>query len=188
MSSAVYSHINLMDPKLEVKYLFLEKSRNRLLDELEGFEDGQLNVLPAMDKWSINQIIAHMILVEQFTTSYIKRKIEKDEILKTGSFSNLTKNLLLKVALKSGLKFKAPSMVTSVPEKETLQTLRNQWDEVRFQLEDVLTELPPKMMNKYLFRHPFSGPLTIIQTLAFLQNHFDHHVQQIRQLKQQLLK
>ena len=188
MNSAVYSHINLMNPKLEVKYLFLEKSRNRLLDELEGFEDGQLNVLPSTDKWSINQIVAHMILVEQLTTGYIQNKIKKEEILETSPLSNFTKNIALKIALKTGLKFKAPEKVAIVPEKASLHLLRNQWDFARYNLEDLLTEIPTHMMDKYLFRHPYGGPLTINQTLSFLQDHFDHHLQQIHQLKQQLLR
>ncbi len=188
MSSAVYSHINLMDPELEVNYLFLEKSRNRLFDELEDFEDGQLNVLPATDKWSINQIVAHMILVEQFTIGYIQNKIKKEETLQTSSFMNLTKSIILKVALRSGMKFKAPQVVAVVPDKASLHAIRLEWDNVRFQLEDLLTELPPHLMHKYLFKHPYSGPLTVKQTLSFLQDHFDHHLQQIRQLRQQLLK
>lgn len=188
MSSAVYSHINLMNPKLEVKYLFLEKSRNILLDELEGFEDGQLNVLPATDKWSINQVVAHMILVEQVTTAYIQNKIKKEETLVSSTFMNLSKNIILKLALRSGMKFKAPQVVASVPEKASLSSLRLQWDTVRYELEDVLTELPSDLTNKYLFRHPYSGPLTVSQTLSFLQDHFDHHLQQIRQLKKQLIR
>lgn len=188
MSSAVYSHIILMNPKLEVKYLFLEKSRNRLLDELEGFEDGQLNVLPATDKWSVNQVVAHMILVEQVTIAYIQNKIRKEKTLETSSFMNLFKSVLLKLALKSGMKFKAPQAVASVPDIASLGTLRLQWDTVRYELEDVLTGLPPHMLNKYLFKHPYSGPLTVSQTLSLLQDHFDHHLQQIQQLKQQLIR
>lgn len=187
MSSAVYSHIIFMNPKLEVKYLFLEKSRNRLLDELEDFEDGQLNVLPSVDKWSINQIVAHLILVEQLTTSYIQNKIRKEETLNTSPFSNFTKHIALKIALKSGIKFKAPHTVASVPDIASLISLRNQWDNVRYMLEDMLTELPANMMDKYLFKHPYGGPLTVNQTLSFLQDHFDHHLQQIRHLKQQFL-
>lgn len=177
-----------MNPKLEISYLFLEKSRNRLLNELEGFEDGQLNVLPATDKWSINQIVAHMVLVEQLTSGYIQNKIEKDETLHTSTFSNIARNILLKVALKSGMKFKAPETVASVPEKASLASLRRQWDSVRYNLEDLLTELPPHMLDKYLFKHPAVGPLTVNQTLSFLQDHFDHHLKQINQLKKQLIE
>jgi uncharacterized damage-inducible protein DinB len=188
MSSAVYSHISLMNPKFEVKYLFLEKSRNRLLDELESFEDGQLNVIPAPNQWSINQIVAHLIMVDRLTIGYIQNKVKKEQTLKTTFIANFIKNIALKVALKSGLKFKAPQVVASVPEKSSLETLRSQWDGVRFELEDLLTELPSNMMDKYLFKHPSSGPLTTIQALSFLQDHFDHHLQQIRQLKQQFIR
>ena len=177
-----------MNPKLEAKYLFLEKSRNKLLDELEGLDDVLLNTCPAEGKWSIGQIVAHLLIVEQRTVGYIRHKIAKDEELSSSSVKNMINSILLKLALSSGMKFKAPQVIASVPDEVSLTSIRTEWDEARYEMEDMLTELSPALLDKCLFRHPYAGMLSISQTLSFLQDHFNHHLQQIHHLKQQLTK
>lgn len=187
MSLAVFSHIQLMNPKLEAKYLRLEKSRNRLLNELAGLSDVELNTPAADGKWSINQIVSHLIMVEQYAISYIHRKIEQDELLTASELSNTVNNVLLKLAMLSPFKFKAPSVVATVPAHANFSLLRRQWDETRFKLEDLLTEVPHTLFYKYLFKHPLAGALTVNQTLSFLQDHFNHHLYQIKAIKYRLL-
>lgn len=177
-----------MNAALEAKYLRLEQSRNRLLDELEGLDHRLLNMLPAKDKWSINQIVAHLVLAEKQTISYVQHKVNQQEELRCATFSNELKSFLLKVALKSGKKYKAPESVATVPATSSLPVLRSDWDAVRFKLEDVLSELPRNLLDKCLFKHPHVGPLTMQQTLTFLQDHFNHHLRQVHRLKRGLLK
>ncbi|MEJ8755714.1 DinB family protein [Pontibacter sp. H259] len=188
MSTAVFSPILFMNPKLESKYLYLEKSRNRLLKDLEELDETILNASPAEGKWSIGQIVAHLVQVEQLTMGYIQRKLQKEEQLQQASIKNAVNALLLKAALGSGMKFKAPPVAADVPAEVDLNTVRLQWDETRYKLEDMLTELPPAMLDKCLFRHPYAGMLSITQTLTFIQDHFNHHMQQINYLKQQFSK
>ncbi|MEJ8802699.1 DinB family protein [Pontibacter sp. H249] len=187
MNTAAYSHIEFMNPKLEIKYLSLEKSRNQLLDELDGFDDELLNTAPAEGKWSINQIICHLIEVEKLTIGYINHKLQKQEDLGASCFSNTFKAILLKLALRSGKKYKAPAVVATVPDTANLSKLRHQWDDTRFKLEDLLNDITPGHMDKCLFKHPVVGPLSINQTLGFLNDHFTHHERQIQQLKRSLV-
>jgi len=175
-----------MEAKLEMKYLRLEKTRNRLLDELEAYDDALLNTAPAAGKWSISQTLAHLVLVEKLTTGYVQHKLEQQQQLPSSALSAWFRYLLLKLALLSGKKFKAPAPVAAVPDRASLPALRQEWDQVRYQLEDLLTELPDRMTDKYLFKHPYAGPLSVVQTLSFLQDHFDHHLRQIQHLKRVL--
>ncbi|WP_460919386.1 DinB family protein [Pontibacter brevis] len=176
-----------MNLKLEAKYLRMEKSRNRLLDELEGLDEDILNSPAPGGKWSINQHLAHLILVDRVTMGYVQHKLKKKEELPSATFSGYFKSVLLKLALQSGRKFKAPAPVATVPDTAVLSALRKEWDDVRFELEDVLTAVPDELLDKCLFRHPYAGPLTLPQTLTFLQDHFNHHLRTIQQLKQQLI-
>ncbi|MBC5774913.1 DinB family protein [Pontibacter sp. KCTC 32443] len=177
-----------MNPKLESKYLFLEKSRNKLLNSLEEIDEETLNTIPSEGKWSIGQIAAHLLHVEQLTIGYIQKKLQKEEEHQTSSLKHMVNSVLLKLALTSGMKFKAPQVAADVPETVSLSSLRTQWDDTRYKLEDLLTALPPQMLDKCLFRHPYAGMLTISQTLTFMQDHFNHHLPQINHLKQQLTK
>ncbi|RIJ42125.1 DinB family protein [Pontibacter oryzae] len=175
-----------MIPKLENKYLRLEQTRNRLLDELEALTDEQLNTAAPGGKWSLNQHVAHLIMVDEVTLNSIQYKLKQPGTLKPAGFSQALKALLLKVALLSGRKYKAPAPVADVPDHSDLQDLRHNWNNARFALEDTLTALNPDQIDKCLFKHPRVGPLNVLQTLAFLQDHFDHHQkimqQQIRDL------
>lgn len=187
MNTATFSHIQLMNPQLEAQYLKLEETRNQLLDKLEGLDEDLLNTSPAAGKWSVNQIIAHLIQVEQITNTYIQRKVQKQGTLEDASIRHTFRSLLLKLALHSGMKFKAPDVVATVPDRSSLSVLRSQWDNSRYHLEDTLTELPQDLMDKCLFRHPSAGPLSITQTMTFLQDHFHHHARQIAHLRHHLI-
>lgn len=188
MSTVFFSRIQLMDSRLEAKYLRLEKTRNRLLDELEGLDDDLLNTSLEEGKWSVNQVLAHLVMVEQVTAGFIERRIQKEEQLITSPLLNLIRASLLKVALLSGIKFKAPEEVAYPPAKSQLSSLRHEWDKARFRLEDLLTDFPAPLLDTYIFRHRHAGPLTIYQSLSFLQDHFNHHLRQIKNLKQQLVR
>lgn len=186
MNTTTFSHIQFMNPYLEARYLKLEETRNRLLDELEGLDEELLNRPAAEGKWSINQIIAHLVQSEQLTNSYLQRKM-REESHETAGLSHVVRSLLLRVALNTGMKFKAPEAAAHMPAHAALSSLRNQWDAARYQLEDTLTELPQDMLGKCIFRHPYAGMLTMPQTLTFLQDHFSHHARQIARLRQQWL-
>ncbi|WP_101446969.1 DinB family protein [Pontibacter ramchanderi] len=172
-----------MNPLLESRYLKLEESRNRLIGELEGLEEELLNRSAAAGKWSINQIVAHVIQVEQLTNSYIQRKVQEQE-LESATLAHSLRSLLLRIALHSGMKFKAPAVVSKVPPYVNLNSLRIQWDATRYALEDTLTALPQQQLDKCVFRHPYAGMLNIYQTLDFLHDHFSHHARQIARLRQ----
>lgn len=187
MSLNAFSHNLLMNPKLEAKYLRLEELRNPLLDELDGLDHQQLNAAPAPGKWSINQHVAHLILVEQRVLENVRYKLQRPEELQDVPFAQEAKALLMKVALHSGQKFKAPDIVANVPEVSELSALRKQWDTMRFELEDELTGFPPALLAKGVFKHPVVGYLTICQTLNFLQDHFIHHKQIMMSQKEALI-
>lgn len=182
----MYTYPLLMIPKLENKYLRLEQTRNRLLDELEVLTDEQLNTTSPEGKWSLNQHVAHLILVDELTLRSIQHKLKQPDTLTSAGLTQAFKGLLLKLALLSGQKYKAPAPVADVPDHAYLQDLRHKWNNARFALEDTLTELNHNQIDKCLFEHPRVGPLSVSQTLVFLQDHFDHHQrimqQQIRGL------
>lgn len=187
MPTNTYSLNMLMDPKLEDRYLRLEDSRNRLLDELAGLDDDQLNIAPAAGKWSINQHIAHLVLVEDAALANIRYKLQQQDKLQDNGFAQTVRAFLMKLALQSGRKYKAPAIVADVPATCHLPELRQQWDQVRFELEDELTSFPQQLLEKGVFKHPMAGYLTISQTLAFIQDHFIHHKRIVQAQKEALV-
>ncbi|MHA6247660.1 DinB family protein [Pontibacter sp. CAU 1760] len=176
-----------MNLTLEAKYLRMETSRNRLLDELESLETELLKTAPEEGKWSIMQHLGHLVLVDKYTLGYVQRKLEQPEKLRDVQISGIFKSALLKLALLSGRKYKAPSVVATMPDYDSLVGLRQQWDDLRFTMEDVLSAIPEDLLHKALFKHPRTGYMNISQTLKFLQAHFDHHLRIVHQLKKRLI-
>ena len=60
-----------MDSKLHELFERLEKQRINLLLQLESYPNEKLNLPAANNKWSVNQIIEHLILAEEISIKSI---------------------------------------------------------------------------------------------------------------------
>ena len=95
-----------------------------------------------------------------------------------------SRSMALGLALKSPFKFKAPPMLTNMPEKYDIKELKAKWDTIRKNFSVTLENFPGELLNKAVFEHPKVGWLNISQTLDFLQDHFDHHKKQVLKLEE----
>jgi uncharacterized damage-inducible protein DinB len=170
-----------MIEELQKQYLILEDKRKKLYDLLEELDEEQLNFRPAEDKWSITQIIFHLVKAEQLTVISINKEMRNADNHKAG-ISAFIRSSLLKYALMSSLKFKAPAIMGNIPKEYDINELKTKWVTVRNKLDTALGEVDTKLGKKYLFTHPYAGKLNIYQTMDFLVNHFNHHNRQIVRL------
>ena len=63
-----------MNNKLKVLYEQLEDDRTRLMAELSKASGDTLSLKPSKDKWSVNEILTHLVTSEQLTIRYLKKK------------------------------------------------------------------------------------------------------------------
>jgi hypothetical protein len=63
-----------VNPQLQHLFLELEKQRNDILSLLTFLPETQLHQHPP-GKWSIAQIISHLIASEQLSVNYLNKKI-----------------------------------------------------------------------------------------------------------------
>jgi uncharacterized damage-inducible protein DinB len=83
------------------------------------------------------------------------------------------------VALRWPYRAKAPER-TAHPEAETtLAAVRERWDGVRRDWQELLDGFPPSLVDRAVFRHPRVGLVSLAHTLAFLREHVAHHRRQI---------
>ena len=54
-----------MDAKLRGKIEEFEKKRISLLDEMEGLEEAMLQARPVEGKWSVLEIVEHLVVAER---------------------------------------------------------------------------------------------------------------------------
>ena len=99
------------------KYQAIEEIKTRFLKKVEGLSDAQLNKIPADGGWSAAQVLYHCGMAENETINTIQKNVQAQKVKLNRNFKSILNNILLVVFLKLPLKFKAPKVVSSVPEK-----------------------------------------------------------------------
>lgn len=174
-----------MNPRLQQLYGDIEKQKEILLHSLRGLPREKLNNHP-QDKWSINQIIAHLIAAERLSINYLNKKIlGVNQVKETGLVEEL-KMILLTVSQRLPLKFKAPKIVIDQTAKETdLDKLVDEWDKTRAELKNILDRIEDHQLKRKIYRHVRAGMLNIQQALKFFYEHVQHHTPQVKYLLKQ---
>lgn len=171
-----------MNKDLELKYLQLERSRQELFVDLSDSGEEVLTFKIKQEKWSITQVLFHVLKAEIISVLYLKKQLKNETELKKAGAAASARSMLLNTALKSDFKFKAPSIVANPPENYNIKELTNRWNKTRNDLKEILENFPEELYGKLVFKHMFAGQFNIFQTLDFFQNHFDHHKKQIHNL------
>lgn len=171
-----------MNKSLEIKFGELEKRRAGLSGQLEILAEDKLGYRVKPDKWSINQIVFHLIKSEQLTLVSFNKNMTDEEKLKKSGIMGKTMHLGLSLALKSSFKFKAPEMLSGTQERHDIKGLMKKWDTIRKNFAESLGKFPDSMFDRAVFKHPKAGWLNVEQMLDFLRDHFDHHNRQIKNL------
>lgn len=169
-----------MHPDLKEKFVMLENNKAYYLKILDQYVPDQLVFSEGEGKWSILQLIDHLIKVESQTLQFMVNFdfSRKDEKLGLKTSFNA---FLLQLALKSPIKFKVPANVL-LPQQKSKTSLLHEWKVLRGNFEDYLESFPTKKRDNFIFFHPRSGKLNIIQTLKFLNEHLAHHRAQIKRI------
>jgi len=175
-----------MNNKLCIKFDRLEKTRLELMENLEKFGEKELSFQPHQDKWSIIQVIHHLNKTEQLSVAYINKKLQYRTNIKNSGSAAVIRSFLLKLALRSPFRFKAPKFIADVSQTGTFESIKDQWEETRKDIRKLLDEFPDDFLDKNIFKHAFAGRMNIFQMLNFMQDHFDHHLKQIGRIKKKL--
>ena len=172
--------------KIQSYFESLEKKRYELFEELEKINNQKLNLKPNPDKWSIIQVMHHLIKSEQLSVIYIKRKISNKSLLENSNIKSKINAFALKWGLNLPLKFKAPTNVSDVPDLDTFENVKLKWDKVRNSFSSIINDTSTEVLTKNIFRHPIAGRMNMIGTIEFFDSHFKHHHKQIKALLNKL--
>lgn len=173
-----------MNPKLQRILDRLEAERSDLLQALSTLPDQRFNTHPAPGKWSISQILTHIITSERLTLLYMKKKsLGIDQLDNSGWLESL-KMILLRVSQRLPfLTFKAPRIVVEhTPDALSYEETVKQWNKVRTAMREFLEVIDEKHVRKKIYKHPVAGRLDAAQALDFCGEHIRHHLPQIRKL------
>lgn len=158
----------------------MEQDRIELLGKLKPYPKEMLDSSPTPGRWSINQILSHLITSEQLTLIYLKKKsLGVDQLANSGLVEDV-KMVLLKISQRLPLRFRAPDLVVkNTPAPAPLQELEVRWDVLRREFRDFLETVKEENLGKLIYKHPVAGRLNVLQCVVFMHEHFQHHRPQI---------
>ena len=174
-----------MNPRLKQLFDRLETQRAQLQHLVKDLSDVELNEHPA-EKWSIAQVISHLIASEQLSVGYLNKKMLGIQTAEKSGLKEDLKMLLLIFSQRLPFKFKAPrTIVENTPVYGNVDQLISAWDKTRVDLKEVLQKFEDDQINLKIFKHPRAGMLNIQQAIRFFREHIIHHTPQVKNLLKQ---
>lgn len=155
---------------------------NNLFAEMESYGDEILNRKTANGGWSALQTMHHLVLTEELSLAYIKKKMGFNPSFEPAGLGARWRGFLLWFTLNSPLKFKAPKTVGDehLPDRTTLAEIRTRWQKTRADWQAFFLQMPDELAGMAIYKHPRAGRLGWPQTMAFLETHFKRHLKQVR--------
>ena len=123
---------------------------------------------------------------ERGTILYIQKKLINPSESKNAGIKALYRSALLRYALRSKRKFKAPKVLTEPTGPYVVEELFTGWKTTREELEKLFDSIPAEHKKKQLFKHPVLGYISLKQTLGFMGDHMQRHLEQIQRIKSSL--
>lgn len=158
----------------------MDQSRRALLDELARLSPEALVAKPLPGKWSILEIVEHLVLAEREVLQNLPKPSEMVE-LRRSLKAHFTYPMVMMV-LRCRIPVKAPSAGMLPKGTRSLSALRQQWDESQHWLQSYVGGLGRDGLGRAVFQHPIAGPMNVTQAVRMGQVHVATHTRQIRRL------
>jgi hypothetical protein len=175
-----------MEELFQKRFQRLQDLLQTYQNEVNGLSHDQLNQTPGSGGWSINQVIHHISGAEAGTILYIQKKLINPSESKNAGIKSLYRSTLLRYALRSKRKFRAPKVLTEPTGPYHVEELFTAWKATRNELEKLFDSIPAEHKKRQLFRHPVVGYISLKQTLGFMGHHMQRHLEQIQRIKSTL--
>jgi hypothetical protein len=167
--------------RLTRKLQAFDARRKALLDEMESLEPGKLLARPLPGKWSILEIVEHLVLAERVVFQGMP---EPSQIkIREPRLKHRIRYLIVMFVLRTGIPVGVVSPAMLPRGNRDLTELRRLWDENRAWLLAYIESLGPGGIRRAALRHPVAGPITLRQAVVMSRVHLDRHIRQIRRLQ-----
>lgn len=156
-----------------------EEIRSRVLELAETLTDEQLNQKVRDDQWSIMQVMDHLYLMEKNLTNTMKKVLE-------GGEEQSVDDKPIHLTVDRSRKVDAPSYVVPSDEFITLDEMKDKLYKSRQALQEFEAETNEEKRQKKAFPHPVFELMTVNQWIPFIGYHEERHLEQMKEIKQQL--
>jgi DinB superfamily len=163
--------------KIERKLQVFNEKRRALLAEVEALEPAVLVARPVAGKWSILEIVEHLVLAER---SVFQVLAEPSQLRsrKPRPVQRFRHGLVLLI-LRYGFPVRVPAPAMLPQGGRDLAELRRMWDEGQGWIRAYLDGAGPEGARRAVLMHPIAGPISVEQAVFMNQLHLDSHARQI---------
>ncbi|MGB1242435.1 MAG: DinB family protein [Chitinophagales bacterium] len=158
----------------------LKESQTALFAAIEDVAEESFLQKPAEDKWSIAEIVEHLITTD---TGLLYRIQKEGKTIEEVVPQTLSNDKLVKVVTSRDIKAKAPSFLVPQGRFKSKADAVAAFEAIRSKVINFVetTELP---LEKITFKHFLLGSLDAKGWVAFMAGHCQRHTLQIEELKQ----
>lgn len=172
MKEAINKKLKRLNADTDTIYVMLEGiSEEKLQDNSYG--------------WSIVQVLSHLNDAESASLQYMQKKSKAGDKMQKSGLGNAFRMWLTNLALKSSLKWKAPSYISDPP-CYSMEEIKSKWTETRNKIQRFVDEYPDSWLNKLVYKHPMGGRQNLEKAVDSFVYHQIHHIHQINRIKKQL--
>jgi hypothetical protein len=163
----------------------LDAARKRLLDSVASLSDGETDLSPSADRWSIGEILHHLGLTEESVVRVLQKLADKAEKaglgpdLGTSSIVHSMDGLNIETAVDKLVSPASVGPTRGTPARELLDRLSGS----RAALMEALERCAGFDMTQMQFPHPVFGKLDGYQWVLFVAKHEERHRRQIENVK-----
>lgn len=172
-----------MNPVFEKWVGIIEKDRIELCDALSTITQEQFTQRPTPEKWSISEIVSHLMTADRLSLDYMKKKSQAAESLSDVGWFEEIKMLAFIASQRVPIKYKAPKgVVQNTPRSIDLSTISKDWNSMMDDYKHFLGKIPDEHIRKKIYKHPILGRLDAKLCLQSIYEHYHHHLPQIKRL------
>ena len=162
-----------MLPSIQGRLIRLSKKRGALLQRLEACSTDVLSFKAGPDKWSAEEALEHLLVVEDNFLEQVSANTPESS-LDPEKRSPEKYQVVLKV-MQQDVEVDVPHESMEHHGRFTFTELLERWDNIRNYMRELLEEIEAGGEEDMVYQHPYAGPLTIAETLAFMEVHFANH-------------
>jgi DinB family protein len=178
--SAVAAAASLTEADKQEGLAQLDRTRAGVVEATKGLSEAQWKFKSAPDRWSVAEILEHIVVVEQSLLENTYQKVMQAPAGKPDRDYNSVDKLVLSAIADRTQRAQAPEPVVPKGRWQPPETL-DRFLKIRAQTAEFLKSTPG--LRDHVADSPIGQPLDAYQWLLFISAHSDRHTKQILEVK-----
>ena len=166
-----------MRTELESSLEEFEAAKDEVLRRVAEVDIEKLGERPFEGKWSILEILEHLVVAEYETFHKLPDYSEVDEM--TQSLRNRLMLRIVMFVLGRRIRVKVPAKAMEPKGMMTFETINERWDENHRWMRGFVDQLSDEELDRMYFAHPVAGPMDLAQSIELGRVHLRNHTEQI---------